>query len=238
MRYPGSKARYVKTIVGIIQERRDSREVYIEPFIGGANSFVAIAPLFTVACASDGHEDIALMWDAVSKGWLPPETVSEELYAELKHAKPSPLRGFVGYGCSFGGKWFGGYARGGFNSDGTPRNHQSESYRAVLKKAPVIMGKSIQHKSFQEWTSIGADTVVYCDPPYFGTLEYKTTMDHVMFWKWAEDAVRNGALVIVSEQTAPKSWVSIHTFQRRSSTALADIRTLTAEHVFIHESQY
>ena len=38
------------------------------------------------------------------------------------------LTGFVGFGCSFGGKWFGGYAR---NAGGT--NYAAQSKRSLLK---------------------------------------------------------------------------------------------------------
>ena len=32
-------------------------------------------------------------------------------YIELKKTRQLMLTGFVGFGCSFGGKWFGGYAK-------------------------------------------------------------------------------------------------------------------------------
>jgi DNA adenine methylase len=236
VRYPGSKARFTKDLVRIVQEHRGSRDVYLEPFIGGANSFAALAPLFTYSAGGDAHQDIAMMWEAVGCNWLPPEHVSEELYQSLRHAEPSALRGFVGSGCSFGGKWFGGYARGGFNADGTPRDHQAESYRAVAKKAPALARPNvhISNRSFEHWTdTIDRSFVVYCDPPYVGTLKYETKMDHELFWKCADQWVDSGALVLVSEQTAPRHWQPVHTISRKSSTALASVRTNTDEHVFM-----
>ncbi len=235
MRYPGSKARYIKEILRLVQVHRGPRNVYIEPFIGGCNSFSAIAPHFDLAFAGEIREDIALMWAAVTDGWEPPQVVTEEEYQKARNEPPSALRGFIGSGCSFGGKWFGGYARGGINSDGTPRNHQGESARAVLRHAVGIRHATILHRSYEQWP-IDAGCVVYADPPYAGTLGYGSDFDHAQFWSVADEWVEAGAVVLVSEQAAPDGWAPAHTFQRRSNTALARDRTLTEEHVFMRDA--
>jgi len=230
MRYPGSKTRYVKQLIQVIQDLRGDRDCYVEPFLGGANSFSAIAPLFRYAGAGDAHEDIARMWRAVSKGWLPPESISEEKYRAMRDADPSALRGFVGSGCSFGGKWFGGYARGGFNGD-VPRNHQAESFRAIKTQQPSMLGRKIFHRSYDQW-NIKPRMVVYCDPPYQNTLKYHTDFDHDKFWSVMNEWSETGALVLISEQTAPDGWEPVLTFSRLSSTALAHDRKSTVEHVW------
>lgn len=236
MRYPGSKARFAKDLVRIISEYRGDRDAYLEPFLGGANSFAVIAPLFTYAAAGDAHRDMAMMWHAVSQGWLPPEHVTEDEYAQARSAPSSASRGFIGSGCSFGGKWFGGYARGGTMASGEPRDHQAESYRAVAKKADAMKGRHIHHRDFDEW-HVSSRMVVYCDPPYAGTLEYASKIDHKQFWSTAGEWVAVGALVLVSEQSAPEGWVPVHAIGRSSNTALTKDRTVTTEHVFIHQSQ-
>jgi DNA adenine methylase len=232
MRYPGSKARYVKAISVYVAKNSGGRTEYLEPFLGGANSFSVIAPTFPVARAGEFNEDLALMWQAVSRGWTPPvDGISEAEYQNLRHSEPSALRGYAGTGCSFGGKWFGGYARGGVQSSGEPRNHQAESSRAIAKQAPALHNAEVRHCSYTEWNP-SANTVVYCDPPYAGTLKYRDDFDHELFWTTARSWSESGALVLVSEQSAPVDWTPVLTFGRRNSTALADARTVTQEHLY------
>ena len=112
MRYLGGKSRIAKPILEVILANATERTgVYWEPFIGGGGMASKAAKHFNRCIYSDQDEDLMLMWEALATGWEPPEQVSEEEYKALRHAEPSALRGFVGYGCSFGGKWFGGYAR-------------------------------------------------------------------------------------------------------------------------------
>ena len=65
------------------------------------------------------------MLNAVKHGYDLPESVSEQEYKYIReHKDDDPaLAGFVGFGCSFGGKWFGGYAR----DNRTSRNYASVS---------------------------------------------------------------------------------------------------------------
>ena len=234
MKYPGSKARFTKQLLAVVASARGDRTAYLEPFVGGGNSFAAVAPLFARSGCGDGQEDIALLWQAVAGGWLPPENVSEDEYAALRHAEPSALRGFVGVGCSFAGKWFGGYARGNANNGG-PRNYAAESRRALLRQQPAFAAAAvIRHCGFQDW-NVSADMVVYCDPPYAGTLKYRTDVDHALFWRTAEQWAHQGAAVLVSEQTAPAGWAPVAALGRLNSTALAQDRAATTEYIFARE---
>lgn len=86
--------------------------------------------------ANDIHPELIIMWRALQKGWIPPSLVSEEDYVKAKAGEGFPfLRGFIGFGCSFGGKWFGGYAR-----DSQERNYALQSKNSVLKQI-ASMGK-------------------------------------------------------------------------------------------------
>ena len=112
MRYQGGKARIAKDIVEVIMTYRKFGQLYVEPFIGGANVFAAMNPEYGPKLGSDSNADMALLWSAVARGWEPPDVVTEKEYKQDKASKePSPLRGFIGSACSWGGRFFEGYAR-------------------------------------------------------------------------------------------------------------------------------
>jgi DNA adenine methylase len=236
VRYVGSKKRIAKRLLKEIQSRKGDRSVYWEPFCGGLNSFSVVAPHFTRAFASDAHPDLILMWQAIQDGWVPPSVITEEKYQALRNASPSAIRGFAGMGGSFGGKWFGGYARGGFNSDGTPRNHQRESADAALRRILELSGTDVTFRN-ADYSDGRADSrfVVYCDPPYASTLGYRGTAEfnHSAFWEWCREQSRSGALVLVSEYSAPEDFPCVAEFSHRMSVALSGDRKTTAEKLFV-----
>lgn len=201
MRYLGGKARIGKKIAEQILTcvPPEHRIEYLEPFLGGANAFEHIAPHFEKTYAGDVHEDLILMWQAVARGWVPPEHVSEEEYQALKKAAPSALRGFAGFGCTFGGKWFAGYARGGHGADA------ATGRRSLLRQAQAFVRLvTLARVSFFEWPVVPG-VVLYCDPPYAGTTEYKgaSAFDHAAFWRRAREWSDAGSYVFVSEYSGP-----------------------------------
>lgn len=133
MLYMGGKSRIAKELAATILSVTPRRDIYIEPFLGGGNSFLQLAPHFKIRFAGDVHEDLMLLWKAVQDGWQPPNTLSETDYKALQYAKPSALRGFAGFGCSFGGKWFGGYARSKKVKDNYYADHTARSLNEIAK---------------------------------------------------------------------------------------------------------
>lgn len=237
MRYVGGKTKIAATIASVLLKTTNSRGRYIEPFLGGGAAFSVLAPHFEVAEAGDYHPDLVKMWKAVLfEGWEPPLHVSESRYLDLKYGPTSAERGFVGFGGSFGGKWFGGYARGGFNSDGTPRNYPAESARAVLKIRDRLSSANIlaiRHQSYVDWI-VNRGDVVYCDPPYAETQKYSTGgFDHSLFWDTMRDWNSRGAHVFVSEYEAPKDWTCIWQREKRQTLAIgSENRDIRVEKLF------
>lgn len=212
MRYLGGKQRIAKSLRDVMLDLSNKRGTYIEPFLGGAAVAEVMVPEFENAYLSDVHTDMILMWDAAAnKGWNPPDVVSEEEYRELRNAGASPLRGFVGMGGSFGGKWFGGYAKGGLNGDGSPRNHQAESARSIRRTAEVLRGATIYLADFMNLvTTVPSAPLIYCDPPYAGTTTYATgDFDHEGFWRKVTRWAMAGCDVFVSEYNAPDGWICV-----------------------------
>lgn len=204
MKYPGSKARYAKEILPIVLANRKPGQWYVEPFVGGGNM---IAQVKGNRLGSDVNKYVVSMLDALSRGWEPPEAVPED---EYKNVRQEPDRydsayvGFVGVGCSYSGKWFGGYARGN-DANGKARNYADESRRNAIKQAAGLHGALFVSMPYTE-LSIPANSIVYCDPPYASTTGYGVKFDSDGFWRWCDRQVDKGHQVFVSEYTAPPHW--------------------------------
>jgi len=206
MKYMGSKRRIAKDILPIILKDRQPNQWVVDPFCGGCN---LIDKVEGKRLAADINPYLISMWKALQNGWLPPDQVSEEDYIDIKNNKdayPSYLVGFVGIACSFGSKWFGGYARG-YNGSRN-RNYCLESKNNVLKQI-----KNLQDVKFYayDYTAlmIPDKSVIYCDPPYKNTTGYKSCFNSAEFWEWAINQSYFGHKVYVSEFSAPDGWECI-----------------------------
>jgi len=208
MRYMGSKARHAKHIIPFLMDGHDQSKPYIEPFVGGGNMIDKVPA--DIRWGSDTAEYAIALLDALSKGWVPPETLSEEEYCRIKEDPGKYSKWLVGFAagpCSFGGKFWGGYARGGFNSKG-PRDHQNEAFDNAIKQSHGLRGVKFTVANYNSIVYPEGSTV-YCDPPYAGTTGYKSgSFDHAVFWDWAEK-LSHGRRVFVSEYTAPDNWTCI-----------------------------
>jgi len=202
MKYMGSKARHAKEILAIILADRKPGQWYVEPFVGGAN---VIDKVDGNRIGADTHPHLIALWKAVSTGWLPPVNVSESEYAAAKKMGVFAYTAFVGFGCSYSGKWFGGYARGN-DVNGNPRNYAAESARNIEKQADSLKCVLFFNTSYDQ-LEIPVRSIIYCDPPYAGTTKYATdAFNHEAFWRWCEQKAVDGHTVFVSEYSAPDSW--------------------------------
>ncbi len=193
MRYVGGKYRIRRELAAYLESVRNGR-TFVEPFCGGAN---ITAEMSGTRIASDLCLDVIMLWSAATKGWEPPTTVSEEEYKTARTAPSSAYRGFVGFGCSFGGKFFGGYARSG------TRNYAMNAHNAILKKAKAL--KNVQFSCGPYNSLAPQNSLVYCDPPYANTTQgySSASFDSKLFWDTARLWALRGNTVLVSEYTAP-----------------------------------
>lgn len=214
--YIGGKHRLSRYITAYLPDGK----YYLEPFLGGGSSFAANAPNYEVTLAGDVHLDLMLMYKALVDGWQPPEVISEEQYQQLRYDEPSALRGLVGFASSFGGKWFGGYARGK-TAKGESRNYLSENVRNLARITPTMKDTYLAVAPYWSWRP-QKDWVVYCDPPYADTQKFNSTdsFDSKIFWLVAESWVHEGAKVFVSEYHAPEHWKLVEEFNHRTSLSL------------------
>lgn len=210
MNYIGGKFRQGKTISKIVHKLLDDGKIYIEPFCGAMGSATNVN--HNKMWLFDVNPQLIRMWNEIIFNEVElPDAISNELYDELKKNKNDPgcdwLTTYVGFGMSFGGKWFGGYARNGKGTNYAFNLKRSVSLkRSVLSDANLILGCA----SYDELV-IPNNSVMYCDPPYAGRTPQKSgnRFDHEHFWDW----VRSQKIpTIVSEFTYPEDFVVIHDF--------------------------
>ena len=150
--------------------------------------------------ANDISPSIIALFQGLQLGWVPPTSISREEYQEVK-ANPSQhhpaLVGFCEFGCSFGGKSWGGYAH---NSEG--RNYAMYSHNVLLKQIKTLRDVVFTCQDYQT-LDIPDRSIIYCDPPYRETTKYKTPFDHERFYQWCKEMKGLGHVVFVSEYNMP-----------------------------------
>ena len=201
MLYLGSKRRHAKEILQRVLTNRAPDQWYVEPFVGGAN---VIDKVGGPRIGADLNPDVIALWQGLQQGFVPPDVVTEEEYTAARTAPRSALRSFTGFGCSFGGKWFGGYARNAKGND-----YCGQSKRAVLRQLATLRDVEFRCCSYRDLV-LPPNSIVYCDPPYAGTTGYATGgFDHADFWAWCRETFAAGHEVFVSEYTAPDDFLCI-----------------------------
>lgn len=204
MQYIGSKNRISKHILPIMIAERKPNQCWVEPFVGGANMIDKVSGN---RIGNDIHEYLISLLCAVRDGYIPPTQISKELYYEIK-ANPSnypkELVGFVGFLCSFGAGWWGGYAS---NKDG--RNYAEYGSRCLVKQAKNLDGVEFKSGNYLE-LEIPPSSLIYCDSPYAtSTAKYKDNIDHIEFWEWCRTQTKIGHTVFISEYSAPDDFICI-----------------------------
>ena len=136
--------------------------------------------------ANDKHYYLIEMWKELQKGWLPPKSLTKEEYEYIKNNKDEKpyLTAFVGFGCSFAGKWFGGYAY----SD--ERNYCLNAYNSVLNKLKNLKNVMFYNLDYSE-VDIPKGSFVYCDIPYKNATPYCKKevgeFNHEEFYQWVRE---------------------------------------------------
>ncbi len=208
---------------------------FISLFCGTCSVESKVAPYFENVVCNDIHKYLIAMLNAVKHGYTLPDYISEEEYKYIKlHKDDDPaLAGFVGFGCSFGGRWFQSYAR----SKKTV-NYAAQSKRSLLKDMEYLYNAKFVCRDYKD-VEIPEQSVVYCDPPYKDTAGYGIKFDSAEFFDYARKLTEAGHKVFISEQQAPEDFVSIWEKPiTRSLNNISENRLIVTEKLFIHESQF
>ncbi len=225
MRYLGGKHRIAPKFAHILEEALLERDrVLVEPFVGGFNVVPAIQSYaLKRAVCSDTHPGLITMYKAMQDGWEPPRELCEFEWKMLKMQCDwsNPLTAFAAFGCSFGGKEWGGYA----HDKKGERNFAAEQRRDMLRSNPKKFPVEFLCCDYRDLELDGC--VVYCDPPYRGTTGYKTeSFDSDQFYTRCEQMTENN-IVFVSEFAAPSHWEVVWSAERKLSVRRRVSTTVT-----------
>jgi len=203
MQYLGSKNKIAKHLLPIILKNRKPGQYYVEPFMGGGNMIDKVEGL---RIGNDINYYLIEMWKALQKGWIPPDTVTEEEYHYYKKSQDledPAMVAFIGFMVSFGAKWFAGFSK---NKKGD--NYALRGKRVLLKQLQLMKGVILENSSYDK-LEIPPNSIIYCDPPYRSTTGYKDSIDHDHFWQWCRDKSNEGHEVFISEYNGPFDFICV-----------------------------
>lgn len=202
MKYKGSKARFADEITNILRSIRVEGQWFVDLFCGACS---IVERMQHKRIANDLNPYIYALMQAIQIGWIPPSDVSFQDYIRIKEFPASDyIKGFVGFSCSWGGKFFDGYAK---DSDGI-RNYADESKRSLLLQRDKLQRIVFCNLDYQS-VFLPPQSLIYCDPPYEDTSDYETNFNHKVFWNWCNEMNDKGHIVLVSEYQAPDDWKCI-----------------------------
>ncbi len=216
MNYMGSKARFAKELLPIILKDRQPDSWFYDICAGGMN---IVEHVHGKRIANDINPYLIAMWrHLVDLDWKPPVFTKEE-YLHIRDNKNNyepHVVGWVGFNCSYRGKFFNGFAGECQTKDGLTRNYQLEASRNVIKQIPNLKGTVFTNDSYENIPIIDGSTV-YCDIPYKDTESYKVaTFDHSKFWEWARYTSKKNQ-VFISEYVAPDDFECLWSKVAKSS---------------------
>ena len=229
MRYQGGKTKQCRYIVPIIHNclKLNPDSSYVEPFIGGGSIFTNVK--HSKKIGGDIDSDVIDMWKYFKEGNKVPDhnLITKELYTQLKdeyktgkRTHPSWMYAFVGNACSYGGKKWGGYAS---INPIRQENHIKEACVSTQRQIDEGCLEGDLYNVSYDKLPIPEKSVIYCDPPYRGTLGYGNGFDHDAFWQWCREQAKRGCKVFVSEYSAPSDFKCI--WKKRKKDGMGTTKT-------------
>ena len=181
---------------------KDDNTLFVDLFCGGCNIVDKINTTNN-KIANDSHEYLIAMWQSLQDGWFPSRlSYTKEYYDHVKanqETLPKYLVGLVGFHYSYGGKWWGGFARSRYE------DHIQRSVSKTLEQTKLLKDVKFTCYDYEHYSYI-KNAVIYCDPPYKKTTQastrYNTKFNHDEFWDWCRMMAKSN-IVLVSECDVP-----------------------------------
>ena len=201
MKYMGSKNRIAKHILPVMLAERKPDQWWVEPFVGGANMIDKVQGKRIGADINPYLiKALHLIRDNPEKIPRNNKEYTKQMYEKAKTGDLSnPVDCFAMFQYSFGCIFKGTWAK---NKRGT--DYVKECVKNVLKQSENIQGV-IFKCSMYNMLIVPEKSIIYCDPPYEGTMKYNNTgcFDYPAFWQWCRDKANEGHTLFVSEYNAP-----------------------------------
>lgn len=225
MQYFGGKAKIAKELSVVLNNYLlGNDKPFIDAFCGSCN-IISKIDSNRIRIANDKHKELIAMWQWVKEKGVDrlPTDVSKELYYYIKTSTTSPdwLKGFVGFGCSSAGKWWGGYA----TSDNKERNHAMNAYNSTKKKMVGLKDVNFVCGDYFDIVIPSVPSIIYCDIPYKNTTGYiGGTFNHEQFYQWTYSMKALGHIVLVSEyeMNVPLDMVNNIVWRKESKKDIRD----------------
>ena len=201
MQYFGGKAKIAKELSGVLNKYLVGNDKpFIDAFCGSCN-IISKIDNHRIRIANDKHKYLIAMWQYVQANGVEglPTTVTKEEYYQIKTNPLTDywLQGFVGFGCSFAGKWWGGYAR---QDVGTTRSYAMNAYNSIKKKMVGLNNVTFVCGDYFDIEIQSTPSIIYCDIPYKSSTGYSVgTFHHEQFYQWTYLMKQFGHTVLVSE---------------------------------------
>ena len=216
MKYMGSKNRISKYIVPILEKSYydNECEIFIDACCGGCNLIDKINPNIP-RYANDYNEYLIEMWKGLQRGFIPKDYYTKEEYNNYKSLNQKHIKGYVGFNCSYSGKWFGGFA-GIVETKQGIRNYQDEAKRNILKQIKLLKDVVFSNKSILD-IKPNKKALIYCDIPYKNTTKYKDDFNHEKFYEWCREMKKQGHTIFISEYNMPDDFICVWSKEINSS---------------------
>ena len=260
MNYFGSKSRQAKYIVPIIQKyiNDNNIDVYIEPFVGGANVIDKIICPFRYGY--DINRYVIALFKYLQNGGTLKESYTKDIYDKARTAWHNNNInkefedweiGAIGWLCSYNGRGFdGGWGYEAMQTKPNGKTVKREFYKErknnLLTQVSKLLFQNINFNCLDYralasqliYNENNTSYVIYCDPPYKGTKQFANSknFNHEEFW----DIMRKLSkyhMVFISEQEAPDDFICIWE-KEVSRTIIPKAVPKSTEKLFIHKCNY
>ena len=207
MKYLGSKQRIVSNILPIMLKAMHPDMAFCDLFCGGCNVISAVPKDIRRIASDKNRYLIAMLKRLTTTNWKPPMQITKDFYVKVRdsyHADDGKFDdatiGWIGFNGSRLGRFF----DGGFSGTVKGRDYVREAIANISRQLKDLKGIEWQQGDYHQAT-IPPTSLLYLDPPYFGTTGYTASkdFDHNAFYDWCRQKKRDGHTVFVSEYNMP-----------------------------------
>ena len=241
MVYMGSKDRTAKYLIPIMNKiiKDNNIDYFFDMCVGGVNLSANKKHHLDVKniIGVDNNKYLIALLKKVQEINFEFIWVSKEEYYKVKSNKDNYedwYVGYVGFSCSFAGKFFDGYTGIDRNSK---RNAPKERYNNLINQRYSLLKVKLFNKDIFEidYSKFPKNSLLYFDPPYTNTTKYHNEFDSEKFWELV-DKLSKDFIVLVSEFNAPNDYISIWSKEKLSVVNLQSVYKKDMEHLFIYKN--